>query len=215
MSVSMPNGAVKDGDDLLAPLNDLLAGLNLLPSEQDLADAAKPSAALRGTPASVAVIEGGATSAAKWWSAGAGAAIVGMWGSVAGWWSDLDAEVQGSALIGAAVVTAALALAIGFLLGNDVRGRATAAAATIEARRAITVQWVKSSAAVYDPSSLSPATLIALPSTLAIKLTTQPSSNESGWRAVAIERAADGTLRYIVVKGSQELRATAAELDFQ
>jgi hypothetical protein len=213
MAVQVPSNAVAPGSDLLPPMAELLQGLCLLAEESELRSAGDPWAAFTGPPQSVALIEAGATSAAKWWSAGAGATIVATWGSVITWWGDQDNSIKSTAIWAAGIVTAALALAIGYLLGSDVRGRASAATATIAARKAVAIEWVRAAVETYEPQPPQGATLVNLPA-LDVKLTTRPSGDESGWRAIALERQGDGTLRYVVVKGSAEHRVGVDELVF-
>jgi hypothetical protein len=184
-----------------------------LPEPEELNKAGQFSAAFIGPAQSVALIESGATSAAKWWSAGAGAAIIGAWGSVVAWWADQESGIKTSVIWAAGIVTAALALAIGYLVASDVRGRARAAAATIDARRTVAVEWIRAVVESYEPQAPQGATLIAVPA-LDVRLTTRPSSDENDWRVIAIERQGDGTLKYVVVKDNAEHCVPASDLIF-
>jgi hypothetical protein len=213
MAVQVPNNAVAPGSDLLPPAQELLRGLYLLSDKPELERAGQIGSAFGGPPQSVALIEAGATSAAKWWSAGAGATIVATWGSVIAWWGDQETNIKSTVIWAAGIVTAALALAVGYLLGSDVRGRASAMTATIEARETVAIELVRAAVAAFEPEEPQGTTLVGLPA-LEVKLTTQPSGNEAGWRAVALERESDGTLKYVVVKGSAEHRVRADELAF-
>jgi hypothetical protein len=213
MAVQVPNKAIAASDDLLAPVRELLQGLNLLPTAEELQAAGKASAAITGPPQSVALIESGATAAAKWWSAGAGATIAATWGSVVAWWGGQDAGIKSAVVWSAAIVSAALILAIGHLLASDVRGRASAATATISARETIAVQWVRSAVEAYQPGASGGSPFIAVPP-MRVSFTKRPRDDESGWRVVALERDDAGALTYVVVKGSQEHRAAASELIF-
>ena len=85
-NVQIPGKAVSDNTDLRQPVRALLEDLNLLGTAQEDQDAQGFQAAFTGPPQSVAVIEAGATAAAKWWAAGLGAAVIATWSSVAVWW---------------------------------------------------------------------------------------------------------------------------------
>jgi hypothetical protein len=84
--VRIPNKAVSDGTDVRGPAEALLRGLYLLPRGDDLQKADGLGSVLHGPPQSVALIEAGATAAAKWWAAGLGASVLAAWGSLVTWW---------------------------------------------------------------------------------------------------------------------------------
>lgn len=128
-----PKVELTDGGDLSVPTMSLLYDLNLLPSPNELTNAGNARATFGGPPQSVALIEAGATAVAKWWSTAGGAVVAAAWGSVTLFWGHHSA-IHAEMLWAASIVTAALVLAIATLLATDVRGRAAASVATIQAR---------------------------------------------------------------------------------
>lgn len=76
--VQIPGKAVSDEKDVRRPVRILLEDLNLLGTEAETKEAEGFKAAFAGPPQSVAVIEAGATAAAKWWAAGLGAAAIAL-----------------------------------------------------------------------------------------------------------------------------------------
>jgi hypothetical protein len=214
-TVQIPSKAVSDGEDLRAPTRSLLEDLNLLGNPDEVKAAGQIGAVVAGPPQSVALIEAGATAVAKWWAAGAGAAVLTAWGSVVAWWADQGEAVKVAVLGAAALVTAALVLAIGHLLASDVRGRAAAAVSAIEARASVANVMLRAAQDLYEPPHPEPASeLIPLPAQLRVKYPGRPECDEHDWRAVALERQGDGTIKYILVKGSEEAREPASALKF-
>src|SRR4051794_15199134 len=137
-AVRLPGDAVAhDGQDVAAPAAAILERLNVLPPQKELDDAGGPGTAFGGPPQSVAVIEATATALSKWWAVGLGVSITAAWGSVVGFWNTQQPPTQRMVLLTASIATAALALAIGYIVGSDVRGRAAATVATVEARARI------------------------------------------------------------------------------
>jgi hypothetical protein len=116
--------------DVLGPAVAVLRALNLLPDDEQ----SGVGEAFSGPPAGVSILEAGATAASKWWSTGGLAGIAALWGSVVGFWGHQPPDTQRMMLLCAAIATAAIALAIGYLLACDVRSRGQAMVATIEAR---------------------------------------------------------------------------------
>ncbi len=115
---------------------------------------------------------------------------------------------------GALFVTAALVLAIAYLIASDVRGRAAAAVSLIEARAKVATEMLRAAQAVYEPAPPASAVeVIPLPSGVLVKNLARPAEDESGWLAVAMERHSDEN-RYTVVKGSAEATVPASELEF-
>lgn len=86
--IRIPGKAVSDDADLRKPVRSLLEDLNLLGTEEEAKKAQGFKAAFAGPPQSVALIEAGATAAAKGWAAGLGAVVISLWGAVAKWWPD-------------------------------------------------------------------------------------------------------------------------------
>jgi hypothetical protein len=214
--VQIPGNAVSEGADVLGPTRALLEDLSLLGTPEDTARAGTFASVLAGPPQSVALIEAGATAASKWWASGLGASAIALWASVYGWWSHLDDKnLRLVGLGGAALVTATLVASIAYLIASDVRGRAGAAVATINARAKIAETVIQAAQEVYVPSpAAGELQLVALPRAVKVRNLDRPAADEGGWRAVAIERQEDGSLKYVVVKGSSEATAEASRLEF-
>ncbi len=213
--VQIPRQAVSDGKDLQAPTRALLENLKLLGSQQDEDDANGFAAAFSGPPQSVALIESGATAAAKWWAGGLGASVVAIWTTVINWWGDQADNVKVVVIGGAAFVTAAAILAIGYLIASDVRGRAAAAVATINARSAVARTMIEAAERSYEPAVSGAATqVVPLPTKLKVENTAEPAGNEDGWQAIAMLREADGAIKYVVVKSSTQAIVGAEGLVF-
>lgn len=214
--VQIPSRAVSDKEDLRQPVRALLEDLNLLGTTREDQEADGFDAVFAGPPQSVALIEAGATAASKWWAAGLGATAVATWGSVAAWWGDQETAIQVAVVGGAAIVTAALAIAIGHLIASDVRGRAAAAVSLIEARANLATTMIKAAETVYKPAPAESAVeIVPLPNQLRARNLDRPRGDKAGWLAVAMERHPDGKIKYIVVKGSLEERVPAARLAFE
>ena len=115
-----------------------------------------------------------------------------------------------------AFVTAVVAVAISYLFASDVRGRAAAAVATIEARAQLAMEMIKAAQGVYKPAAgvESDAQLVPLPAGVKVRNSSVPSRNEKGWRAVAIQ-IQDGKHKYVVVKGNSEDVLEADDLNFE
>jgi len=206
-------GVAADATDVAAPSRAFLEDLSLLPTKEDLKSAGELQAVLGGPPQSVALIEAGLTAAAKWWSAGLGATVVATWGAVLKWWGEQNDGIQATMIGGAFVVTAAAALAVGYLLASDVRGRAAATVATVDARARVATSMIEAATGVYDQPSEEPETqLIPLPATVNVR---NIEADEDGWRAVAIERQPDGSLKYVIVKGSQQAILPVSKIGFK
>lgn len=203
--VQIPAKAVSDKDDVRQPVRDLLEDLNLLGTRQAETEANKVTAPFRTTPDSIAVIESGATAATKWWTAGLGAIVIATWAKVAAWWGSQPVDLKQAVVFGAAIVTAAAALAISYLLSSDVRGRAAASVATFEARSRVAVEMIQAAQAVRDRwTTPSEGQLIALSPGAKVRNTAEPAANEQDWRAIALERQPDDTFKFLVVKGEDQ-----------
>ncbi len=143
----IPGKAVGADDvDLVDPAAELLRGLSLLPEKNATAG---PMAAFTGTPDSVAVIEAGATALSKGWAAGLGASVVAVWAGVTAWWPDQDPDLQVAVMWGAAIATAALVAGVAYIVGSDVRGRAAASVATINARADVAEALIREAASLH------------------------------------------------------------------
>lgn len=212
--VQIPGKAVSSGGtDIGPPTGELLRALNLLGTPADTAGATGFKSAFTGPPQSVALIEAGATAATKWWATGLGTVVIAAWGSVAQWWPDQGTSIKVAVLAGAALVTAVLVAAIAYLIGSDVRGRAIATVSIIEARASVARAMIKAAQAAYTPAPAeSAAEIIALPGSL--KASLLKGTDSDGWRVIAMERKSDGTIEYVVVKGSTQDTVPASQLVF-
>jgi hypothetical protein len=178
--VQVPLKAVSDGADLRKPVRVLLKDLNLLGTDAEARKAGEFAAAFTGPPQSVALIEAGATAAAKWWAAGLGASVVGIWGSVANWWPTESDTVKAVVVGGALFVTAALVIAIGYLIASDVRGRAAASVSLIEARATVATEMIQATTTLNKPIlGKSSGQLIPLPRRVLV--TNRLADDRDGW----------------------------------
>jgi hypothetical protein len=212
--VQIPSKAVGDKTDVSAPITALLRNLYLLGTDREQADAKGLDAAVAGPPQSVALIEAGATTATKYWAGGLSAAVAAGWATIGAWWGTQETGVQASVVGGAALATGAIALAIGYLFGSDVRGRAAAAVATIEARSRVAVEMIQAAREAHEKTTPgSDVQRVPLPSPLKAKKLKGP--DQKGWLVVAMERQTDGKWKYVAVKGSAEEVLEAGELEFE
>ena len=212
----IPGGAVAaDGPDVAAPTRALLESIGILANKTDTDAAGNLGTFFFGAPQSVALIEATATAAAKWWAAGLGVIVTGMWGAVAAWWPSQHESAQVATVAGGALVTAAFVIAAGYLIASDVRGRAAASVAAIEARGVVARTMVEAAQAAYVPAATDTTAQIApLPNRLNANYTKRSGQAGQGWLVVAIERAPDGTKKYVIVKGSEEQTVPAGDLEF-
>jgi hypothetical protein len=74
--VQIPSKAVSEETDVSEPVTVPLQDLNLLGKSSEIAEAGGFTAAFTGPAQSVALIEAGATAAAKWWAGGLGASVM-------------------------------------------------------------------------------------------------------------------------------------------
>ena len=211
--VRVPGDAVDPkGNDVATPAADLLHRLQLLPTKAELEMAGGASAVLGGPPQSVAVIEAGATALSKWWAAGFGASAVAGWSAFIKFWDEKGGASQRMIILAAAIATAAVILSIGYIVGSDVRGRAAAAVATVQARSSVAetvmrlAQGREQEATAVTITSLQPR---------AVKYLKKPGDQEVGWVAIAFQSKPDGTGRkYLLVKGTSDEWAEPAEIEF-
>lgn len=151
-NLQLPSGAVSTGSDLWSPLQSLLVGLNVLPTDADLDKADGLAGLLQGPPQSVAILEAGATAAAKAWTALA--SVVGggtvIWAAATDFWHGEKPGIQIALVGGAAFVLAACLIGIAMIVSADVRGRALGASAMYEARRTITIEFLRLSASAHS-----------------------------------------------------------------
>jgi len=202
MPVSIPNNAVSDGGDLSAPSAELLRDLSLLPTAADVAKAGEISSAFTGSPSSVAVIEAGATALAKAWAAGLGALVASAWGSIAIFWTNYQAQ-RSVILWAVSIATAALVLAIGYIVGSDVRGRAAATVATYEARADVATAMLSAAREANKTRAAAVAEdweVMALPIGLKVENAIEHGGNEQDWSALLLRSRGDKN-EYWLVKG--------------
>lgn len=149
MVTQVPSAAT-GGDDLLPPIQEILRGLSILPTADDLKENSA-KAALRGTPDSVSIIEAGGTALSK----GYAVVIAALGGSAAvasgitGFWSGEGTGVRIALTAGTAALLAAAVLAIAIIVAADVGGRAAGAVAQYDARRQVAVSLLELSVAAH------------------------------------------------------------------
>lgn len=214
-AVQIPSKAVSDKEDVSEPVRKLLEDLYLLGTKDETEKAGSKSALLQGPPQSVALIEAGVTTGTKYWAAGLGVTVIAAWARVATWWGGQPVGIKQVVVGGAAFLTAAVAIAISYLLAQDLRGRAAAAVATIEARAEVAMGMIKAAEDVYAGSAAaSEIQLIPLPTGLKVRnITKKGTAAETGWLAVAMQ-VQDGKRKYIVVKGPDEEDLEVSQLEF-
>lgn len=145
--IAWPTKATSDGKDLLVPTKDLVVGLGLAPPD----DVSKPNpiGALFGTaPDSVTVIKSYALGVSKVWvtlfaASGIGTAAVGL---VAKFWSDSPENIRVATILAAGFAMAAIALAISYVVGSDVRGRASATTEQLSQRGSVVCAFLQTAA---------------------------------------------------------------------
>jgi len=215
--VQIPASAISAaGDDIAVPGKALLISLRLMGTDEDQEKAGQAGALFTGPPQSVAVIEAGATALTKWWAAGLGVAATAFWGLVKTFWTGQPPETHRTMLLAGAIVSAAVILAISFIIGFDVRGRASASVATIHARETIGRTALLLAEAAHGVGVAETATqIVALPGGTRVKYLAKPSREETGWTALAVQTDSVGTtMKFLVVKGAEQAWATPAELHF-
>lgn len=211
MPVQIPRNAIADESDIGPPVRNLLQDLNLMGADENAGTGFV--SAFTGPPQSVALIEAGATAAAKWWSAGLGAALVVLWANVIGWWNGgLAIEMKLAVIGGVALVTAALVVSIAHLLASDVRGRADAAVATIQARARLAENMIAAVEAATPAPQIIP--LHGLLQFGMVARNHDRPANEDGWIPVAMERLPNGDINYVLQKGVDEMTVPAARVEF-
>lgn len=204
--VQIPQNAMasgSDGKDIGQPVKQMLIELSLLPTVDDLAASERFRTVFTGPASSVSVLEAGATALSKWWAVGLGASAVGLWASVRIFWTSLPQASQEVMMWSVAITSAAAVLALAFILGSDVRGRASAMVATIEARRQIATSMIGSAERAYDPGCGAQVThSFPLPTPMPAKQLLGRDSG--GWLAIALEVGGPKT-RYLLVRGNEHL----------
>lgn len=211
--VRLPGNAIdSNGSDVAGPAVAILRQLYLLPTSTELDKAGSASSLFGGPPQSVAVIEAGATALSKWWAAGLGASVLGGWGAFAAFWDEQGGASQRALILAAAIASAAVILAIGYIVGSDVRGRAAAAVATMEARTSV-AETIMRLARGREEEGL--AVTITPLQPRSVKYLKKPSADEDGWVAIAMQSKSDGSVRkFLLVKGAADEWAGSDEVQF-
>ena len=129
--------------DFGPPLSQLLIDLDLKGTAQDAQKAGSAGAAFSGTPDGVAILEAGATAAAKGWSTVIAAlgGITAIGTALEAFW-EKSSDVHSSVVIGGCVVIAACALAIGLIFYGDLVARGRGAAAQYHARASVADSFI-------------------------------------------------------------------------
>ncbi len=142
---------------------------------------------------------------------GRGAATVAAaWGALAAFNDDLPTQHRGTFLV--AVVTAAAVLAIGYIIGSDVRGRAAASVATMEGRAIVARAMIEAAVATRaDPDPQVAGQIVSLPSPLNMRYHPPRGDEELGWKAVAL-RVTDKN-EYLLIKGGTQVWAGEADVE--
>jgi hypothetical protein len=210
MAVAIPNDAVDSAKDISVPSVQFLRDLSLLPAEGDLAKA-KGAKSFLGPPSSVAIIEAGATALSKAWALGLATFVGVAWGAVLKFWG-ANPDQRSVMLWAASITTAALVVAIGYIVASDVRGRAAAMVATYEARADIAIAVI---AAAREASKAKAPPKgdweeRALPEALVVE-NTEPGVNPSGWAAFLIRSRGDEH-QYFLVKDNSHRWVDAARV---
>ena len=214
--VQIPQNAMSgspDGNDIAAPVVGMLNHLNLLPTDADMKESEGFKAIFTGPASSVSVLEAGATALSKWWAVGLGASAVGLWASVRIFWTSLPQASQEVMMWSVAISSAAAVLALAYVLGSDVRGRAAAMVATIEARRAIATSMIGSAERAYDPVGGAQVThSFPLPTPMPARQLL--GRDTGGWLAIALEVGGPKT-RYLLVRGNEHLWVDDDNVEFE
>jgi hypothetical protein len=145
--------SVADDDvDLGPPIAQLLVDMGMKGTKADEDKAGGFTSAFSGPPASVAIIEAGATAASKWWSAGVvavgGSSVVVAW--LSNVWSS-QPDIHRQLVIGGAIVLAVCLTAISIIVSSDLRARGQAAASQYRARADVAVAFLSSAPLGSDP----------------------------------------------------------------
>lgn len=211
--VGIPGAGVHAAaDDVSIATAQLLHNLNLLPTRSELAEASGKK--LADTPDGIAVVEAGLTKGSKYWTAVIGASSTALTAGAATLWKDaIGPDNQPFAILGLAVVLAAGSLAIAYILGSDVRGRAAAMTATIEVRGRVAQTMVEQARRAYEPpapTSTGP-TPFPLPAIRNVTLLEGPDT--AGWMVISGREGADGT-EYLLIRGTTSAWHPASQVQF-
>jgi len=151
------NAQFAAGEDVSAPLVQLLRDLHILATETDMEKAGSATSAFTGPPQSVAIIEAGATALGKWWTAAlaAGASLTAIVAAIQGIWGNEHDPVRIAFVASAAVVLAAIAIAIGIIVSGDVQGRGAGSLAEYHARAQVAATFLTLSRSGQAPGASS------------------------------------------------------------
>jgi hypothetical protein len=196
----------------------------LLPTKED-SDKLGAKAFLIGAPDSVAVIEAGLTAGSKWWSAGIGVSSAAITVAFTRAWTAIPDESKPFALLALGLVLAAATIGIAYILGSDVRGRASASTATIEARRDVASAMLDQAGKAHKPAVVPPAggALAAAPPAggpsyfhlpMIENVTLLDGPDTDGWRVIA-GRQVDKKVEYLLVRGENTRWAASRVVRFR
>lgn len=205
-------------DELLPRIEKTLSRLCLLPTAEDLGKSEAQnalSAAFGGPPQSLALIEAGATALSKWWAAGAGASILGVWGGVAGFYAGQPDETQRVILWGAVISTAVLVLAITHLLTTDLRGRVAVQMATIKARTEAAQTIIETFTVPPEPGGDS-ADVCPLPMPHSVRNISVEGKDEEDWSLLAMRLAKEmDDVKFLVARGDTKAWVPSRQIIFE
>jgi hypothetical protein len=214
MAVQIPGKAVSTGDNIESPTVDLLRALNLLGTDTEITASGKFVSAFTGPADSVAVLEAGGTALSKWWAASGAATVAAAWISVTRFYDKADTP-KGTVLFVAAIVSAAAILAIGYIVASDVRGRAAASVATINARRDIADAVISAALEARIPEEpMAAEQIVPLPAPLTMRyVPARGDEGEQGWKAIAIRVGDRSETEYLIVKVGSHKWAKADDVE--
>jgi hypothetical protein len=214
MAVQIPGKAVSTGDNIESPTVDLLRALNLLGTDTEITASGKFVSAFTGPADSVAVLEAGGTALSKWWAASGAATVAAAWISVTRFYDKADTP-KGTVLFVAAIVSAAAILAIGYIVASDVRGRAAASVATINARRDIADAVISAALEARIPEEpMAAEQIVPLPAPLTMRyVPARGGEGEQGWKAIAIRVGDRSETEYLIVKVGSHKWAKADDVE--
>lgn len=178
----------------------LLRGLSLLPAKG--ADGKVETATVFQTPDSVAVIQSGMTTAAKAWTALIAGGTTTLTAALGVFWEKtLGPANQPFAVVALGFAVGMASLGIAYIIGSDVRGRASGSTATIQARSAVAQAMLTEAARVYVPETAATAQHSYFTVARVDGVTCLRGQDSSGWTVVA-GRQLEDAVEYLLVKGS-------------
>ncbi|MGI8529152.1 MAG: hypothetical protein ACR2KO_06720 [Geodermatophilaceae bacterium] len=162
----------------------------------------------------MAVLEAGGTALSKWWAASGAATVAAAWISVTRFYDKADTP-KGTVLFVAAIVSAAAILAIGYIVASDVRGRAAASVATINARRDIADAVISAALEARIPEEpMAAEQIVPLPAPLTMRyVPARGDEGEQGWKAIAIRVGDRSETEYLIVKVGSHKWAKADDVE--